>query len=123
MNLVFLQKAVPFGAVIDEYGLKAGFDPGDDSFVDVALGDFPGRHLNMKFFQMILFYFSDPAFFGIYCIYQDFGAHITIPMNFLISKIDGPIKSLKNVNWSLRAKRSHNYLDFKGIAATLRAAQ
>jgi hypothetical protein len=33
---MFLQEAVPIGPVVDENGLKTGFDAGDDSLVDVA---------------------------------------------------------------------------------------
>ena len=42
------QEAVALGAVVDEAGFEAGFDPGDAAFVDVGFFLFPGRYFDVE---------------------------------------------------------------------------
>jgi len=72
---MLLQEAVPFGPVVDENGLKAGFDAGDEPLVDVALGDLPRRAFDPEIFQPAVFDRGDAAFPGIAGVDQDFGVH------------------------------------------------
>jgi hypothetical protein len=62
---------VSFGTVVYKNRLEAGFDSRDDAFIDIALGYFAGRTFNIKFFQLVRFYFGDPAFFRVNGVYKN----------------------------------------------------
>src|SRR6185369_2044314 len=57
------QKPVPLLAIVDEGGLEAGLDPGDDSFIDVALALFPRGGLNIEIDQLLPVDDRDPQLF------------------------------------------------------------
>ena len=58
---VFLQKTVSFRTVIDKHCLKAGFNAGNDSFINISVGDFFQAAFNMKLLKFVFFDRCDPA--------------------------------------------------------------
>jgi hypothetical protein len=75
VNFIFLKKSVPFCSLIHENRLKTGLHAGNDGFVDVSLGKFPGSGLYIEFFEFAVLYLCDPAFRGINGVNDDFTAH------------------------------------------------
>ena len=75
VDIVDLEKTVPFGSVIHKSGLEARFHPGDPCFIDIALDDFLCSTVDIEFFQFAVFNFGESAFFGINGIDQYFAAH------------------------------------------------
>src|SRR5262245_46527131 len=57
------EKAVAFGAIIDERRLQAGLDAGNDPFIDVALALFLARGLDVEIDQLLAIYYRDAQFF------------------------------------------------------------
>ena len=57
------QEPVPLFTVVDERGLEAGLDAGDDALVDVALALFPGGRLDVEVDQFLSFDDGDAQFF------------------------------------------------------------
>src|SRR6185436_2922531 len=57
------QEPVPLLAVVDESGEEAGLDPGDDSFIDVALALFPRGGLNIEVDELLPVDARDPQLF------------------------------------------------------------
>jgi hypothetical protein len=78
---------MPLGAVVHEHGLQAGFDSGYDSFINVALGNFPGSAFNIKLFQFVGFYCCDPTFFRVDSIDEDLNTHKEITFIPLIQHL------------------------------------
>jgi hypothetical protein len=67
---------VPLRAIIHEYRLKTRLHAGNNGFVYVSLGKFPGSGFYIEFFEFAVLYLGDPAFRGINGINDDFTAHI-----------------------------------------------
>ena len=57
------QEPVPLLAVVDEGGLEAGLDPGDDGLVDIALALFPCGRLDVEIDQFLTFDDGDAQLF------------------------------------------------------------
>jgi hypothetical protein len=75
VDVVFLQKPVTFGAVVDKNRLKTGLEAGDDPFEDIALGYFPRSAFDVKRLQLAVGNLRDPAFFVVNGIYQNLAVH------------------------------------------------
>jgi hypothetical protein len=75
VDVVFLQKPVALGAVVNKNRLKTGLYTGDDAFVDVALGYFPRSAFDVKLFQLAVGNSRDPALFVVNGIYKNLAVH------------------------------------------------
>ncbi len=64
------QKAVAFGAELDEAGFEAGLDARDASLVDVGLFLFLGGHLDIEVDQVLAIGDGDTQLFGLSCVDQ-----------------------------------------------------
>ena len=78
VNFMLLKKAVAFGAVIHKDCLQARFYPGNDTFIDVSVGDFPRGAFDMKLFEFTVPDFGDAALFGIDGVDKNFTGHKSI---------------------------------------------
>jgi hypothetical protein len=82
VNFVFLQETVSFRAIIHEDGLKTAFNPGNDTFVNIALGDFLETALRAKLFELVVLEFGNPTFFRIDGIDQDLDTHLVLSLRW-----------------------------------------
>ena len=62
------QKAVTFFAVAHEAGFEAGFNTGDDAFIDVAFTLFTAGDFNVKVDELLPVDDGNPKFFRVCCI-------------------------------------------------------
>jgi len=88
---MLLQKTVSFPSIVHKCGLKAGFNMGDDRFINISMDTFFSRAFDMKFCKLGVDYFCNPAILGIYGIDKDFTAH----------KIFAFIVFVSNWSWTL----------------------
>ncbi len=72
------QETVAFAAVVDERGLQAGFDAGDDTLVDVALALFLAGGLDVKVDQLLAVDDGNPEFFRLGCV-EKHALHLFLP--------------------------------------------
>ncbi len=86
VDFLFLEKAVSFGAVVNECCLKTWFDSGDNTFIDIAMGNFSGGTFDMEFFEFVIDNFCDSDFFRIDSINEDFAGHDLLSFISLDSK-------------------------------------
>ena len=64
------QEAVALFAVVDEAGLKPGFDPGDDAFVDIAFALFASGGLDVEVDELLPVDDGNAQFFLVRCVEQ-----------------------------------------------------
>jgi hypothetical protein len=55
---------------------------GDNAFIDVSLGNFPRRSVNVKLCQFAVFYFCNSTLVRINRIDKDFTTHLITPLFF-----------------------------------------
>jgi hypothetical protein len=75
MDLILLQKTVPFGTIVDKDGLKAGLNARDNAFIYVAVGDLPKTAFNPEFFKFVVLNRCNSAFSRVDCVNQYLYAH------------------------------------------------
>ena len=68
MDIRERQEAVPVAAIVDEGGLKRGFDAGDLAEIDIAFQGRPGGGFVVEVLKPAFVHDSDPGFFRMRCI-------------------------------------------------------